>query len=100
LYTQKGVDVTASKDGQTITVSHQVDDDNRVAPTVALQSGDVSVEWERSLGDGNSVTTTVTPDESVDIEWSDEAWTANINLGLEGASIGGANVSIKRELNF
>jgi len=94
------IDVTASKDGQTVKVSHQIDEDIKVTPSVALQSGDISVEIERSLSDGNSVVATVTPNDSVDVEWNDADWTASINLPFEGNSLGGANVSIKRELNF
>eukprot|EP00588_Corethron_pennatum_P015039 CAMPEP_0194265836 /NCGR_PEP_ID=MMETSP0169-20130528/940_1 /TAXON_ID=218684 /ORGANISM="Corethron pennatum, Strain L29A3" /LENGTH=263 /DNA_ID=CAMNT_0039006389 /DNA_START=80 /DNA_END=871 /DNA_ORIENTATION=- len=96
---ETSIEVTASADEQSVTVSRQVDDSNRISPTLALQSKDFSVEWERSLDDGNSVTTTVTPNQAIDIEWNDAAWTANVNLPIDDG-IGGANVSIKRELNF
>ncbi|GMI29268.1 hypothetical protein TrRE_jg1798 [Triparma retinervis] len=94
------VEVAASKDEQTIKVSQQIDDDNRVAPSIALRSGKMAVEWERNLGDDNSLTTTLRPNESVDMEWKDSAWTANINMPIDGNSISGANVSVKREVNF
>jgi len=93
------VEVTASMDAQRITVSQQIDDNNRVSPTIA-SSGAISLEWERSLGDENSVTTTLKPNESIDVEWKDATWTANINMPVDGINIGGANVSIKREVNF
>jgi len=93
------VEVTASADEQNVKVSQQVGDNDRITPSLALQSKDISVEWERSLDDGNSVTTTFTPNQAVDIEWNDAAWTANINLPIDDG-LGGANVSIKRELNF
>lgn len=92
--------VNASKDEQSIKVSQQIDDDNRVAPSIALRSGKMAVEWERNLGDDNSLTTTLRPNESVDMEWKDSAWTANINMPIDGNSISGANVSVKREVNF
>lgn len=91
--------LTASADAQSLTLSQKVDDDNTVSPTFG-SDGSMSVAWERSLGDGNSLTTTLTPNESVDMEWKDAAWTANINLGLDGASVSGANVSVKRDVNF
>lgn len=91
--------LTASVDAQSLTLSQKVDDDNTVSPTFG-SDGSMSVAWERSLGDGNSLTTTLTPNESVDMEWKDAAWTANINLGLDGASVSGANVSVKRDVNF
>jgi len=136
------IEVTASQDAQTITVSKQVDEDNRVAPTLGSNgefsvewesslgddnsltttltpnesvdvewkdnrvaptlgsNGEFSVEWERSLGDDNSLTTTLTPNESVDVEWKDSAWTASFNMPLDGTSISGANVSIKRDVAF
>lgn len=93
------VEVTASADAQSVTVSRQIDDDNRVAPTIS-SDGDISIEWERSLGDDNSLTATVKPNDSVDLEWKDSAWTANINLPLDGNAVAGANVNIKREVNF
>jgi len=94
------VEVNASKDEQTIKVSQQIDDDNRVAPSFALRSGKMAVEWERNLGDDNSLTTTLRPNEEIAMEWKDSAWTANINMPIDGNSISGANVSVKREVNF
>ena len=93
------VEVSASQDAQSVTISRQIDDDNRVAPTIN-SDGDLSVEWERNLGDDNSLTATVTPNDSVDLEWKDDSWTANINLPLDGTDITGTNVSIKREVQF
>lgn len=93
------VEVTASQDEQSITISKQIDEENRAAPTIG-SGGDFSVEWERSLGDDNSITTTVTPNESIDVEWKDSAWTASFNMPLDGTSISGANVSIKRDVDF
>jgi len=93
------VKLTASTDSQEVTISQQINDDNRVAPTLA-SNGDMSVEWERKLGDDNSLTATLKPNDSLDLKWKDEAWTANINMPIDGASIEGANVSIKREIKF
>lgn len=94
-----GVELTASRDAQKVTISQQIDDENRVAPTLN-SDGDISLEWERSLGDDNSLTATLKPNESIDLEWKDASWTANINMPVDGTDIGGANVSIKREVNF
>ncbi len=82
-----------------MTVSRQLDDDNRIAPTLS-SSGDVSLEWERALGDNNSLTATLTPNSALDLEWKDADWTANINMPIDGTDITGTNVSIKREVNF
>jgi hypothetical protein len=93
------VKLTASADSQVVTISQQIDDDNRVAPTIN-SNGDISVEWERRLGDAGSLTATLKPNESIDVEWKDDAWTANVNMPIDGTNINGANVSIKRDVNF
>lgn len=100
-YSKDGTDVevSATQDAQSVTISRQIDDENRVAPTLK-SSGDVSVEWERSLGDDNSLTATLTPNEAIDLEWKDSAWTANVNMPLDGTDVTGTNVSIKREVSF
>jgi len=100
-YSKDGTDIeiSATQDSQSVTLSRQIDDDNRVAPTLA-SNGDIKIEWERALGDSNSITTTLTPNESVDIEWKDADWTASINMPLDGTDITGTNVSIKREVSF
>ena len=93
------VKLTASTDSQQVTISQQIDDDNRIAPTIN-SNGDISVEWERRLGDDSSLTATLKPNESLDVEWKDSAWTANVNMPIDGTNINGANVSIKRDVNF
>lgn len=93
------VEVTASRASQTISVAQQVDDDNRVTPSIS-SDGSITLEWEKQLGDDKSVTTVLKPNESVDVEWKDESWTANAQFPIDGTEIKGANVSIKREVTF
>ena len=93
------IKLVASKDAQEVTISQQIDDNNRLSPTIN-NDGDRSVEWERTLGDDSSLTATLKPNESIDVEWEDGAWTANINMPLDGTSISGANVGIKRDVQF
>jgi hypothetical protein len=93
------VKLTASADGQEVTISQQLDKDNRVAPTIN-SNGDLSVEWERRLSDDSSLTANLKPNDSLNVEWRDAAWTANVNMPIDGANINGANVSIKRDVNF
>ena len=92
------VEVLASADAQSVTISQQLDDENKVSPTVT-SDGDVSVAWEKALGDDGSLTTTLTS-KSVDLEWEDGAWTANINVPVDGTSIEGTNIGIKRDVTF
>jgi len=93
------VKLTASIDSQKVTVSQQIDSNNRVAPTIS-SAGDLSVEWERRLSDDSSLTATLKPNDSLDVEWKDNAWTANVNMPIDGANINGANVRIKRDVKF
>lgn len=93
------IKLTASADNQEITVSQQLDDNNRIAPTIN-RNGDFSVEWERSLGDDSSLTAKLKPNDSLNVEWKDNDWTANVDMGLDGTSISGANVHIKRDVTF
>ena len=93
------VKLTASADNQEVTISQQVDANNRVAPTINNR-GDISVEWERSLGDDSALTATLKPNDSLNVEWRDNAWTANVDMPMNGANINGANVRIKRDVTF
>eukprot|EP00542_Grammatophora_oceanica_P015602 CAMPEP_0194028070 /NCGR_PEP_ID=MMETSP0009_2-20130614/2103_1 /TAXON_ID=210454 /ORGANISM="Grammatophora oceanica, Strain CCMP 410" /LENGTH=263 /DNA_ID=CAMNT_0038667335 /DNA_START=57 /DNA_END=848 /DNA_ORIENTATION=- len=93
------VKLTASTENQEVTISQQVDGENRVAPTIS-NSGDLSVEWERKLTDDSSLTATLKPNDSLDVEWNDGDWTANVNMPIDGTNINGANVSIKRDVKF
>jgi hypothetical protein len=92
------VEVTASADAQSIKIAQKIDDDNTITPTLS-SGGDISVAWEKSLGDGNSLTTTFSSS-AVDLEWEDASWTASINVPLDGTDITGTNVSIKRDVEF
>ena len=91
--------ITASQDLQEITLSQQIDAENRIAPTFS-NLGDVSIAWERKLKKGGSVTTSLTPNKVVDVEWKDGEWTASVNMPIKGTDILGANVSIKRDVEF
>eukprot|EP00980_Cylindrotheca_fusiformis_P028494 scaffold22604_cov130-Cylindrotheca_fusiformis.AAC.16 len=93
------IKLTASADNQEVTVRQRIDDLNTIAPTIN-NKGDMSVAWERSLGDDGSLTATLKPNESLDIEWNDRDWTATVNCGLDGVNVDTANVSIKRDITF
>jgi hypothetical protein len=93
------IKLTASADNQKVTISQQINGDNRLAPTVN-SNGDLSLEWERRLSDDSSLTATLKPNDGLDVEWRDAAWTANVNMPIDGTNINGANVSIKRDVSF
>jgi hypothetical protein len=91
--------LTASADNQSLTISQQVDNNNRIAPTVN-NAGDISVEWERRLSDSSSLTANLKPNDSLDVEWKDSAWTASVNMPIDGANVKGVNVGIRRDVEF
>lgn len=93
------IELNASADAQSLTITQQLDDDNTISPTIT-SDGDISIKWERDLGDGDSISATVSPNDSLDVEWKDAGWTANINMPIEGTTIKGANVSIKKDVSF
>jgi len=93
------IKLTASADNQEVTISQQIDDVNRVAPTIN-RNGDISLEWERKLGDDNSLTATLKPNDSIEVEWKDDSWTAELKAGLDGTNIDGLSISTKREVLF
>ena len=96
---QVNAKLTASADGQELTVSQQLDSNNRIAPTVT-NNGAISVEWERRLSDSASLTANLKPNDSLDVEWKDAAWTANVNMPIDGTNVKGVNVGIRRDVEF
>lgn len=94
-----GIKLTAAADNQEVTLSQQIDASNKISPTIN-NNGDISVAWERDLGNDNSLTATVKPDDSVSIEWKDDNWTANIDAGLSGLDVSGVSISAKRDVTF
>ena len=90
---------TASKDDQELTISQQINEDNVIAPTIS-SDGSLSLAWDRKLDDHNSVRTTLHPNRSVDLEWKDDAWTANVSFPMDEENMKGATVHIKRDVKF
>ena len=93
------VKVTASKDDQVVTISQKLNDDNMVSPTLS-RDGSLSLEWDRKLDGGNSVRTKLNPNRSIEVEWKDEAWTANVVFPMDSDDLKGATVHIKRDVKF
>lgn len=91
--------LTASVNHQEITIPQQLDTNNRIAPTIS-NDGDISVEWERRLSDSSSLTANLKPNDSLDVEWKDAAWTANVNMPIDGTNVKGVNVGIRRDVEF
>jgi hypothetical protein len=86
----------------TLRVSHEVNADNRVTPELNLKSGKMKYEWNRKLGGDNSLKTTVTPSENVELEWNDNgargAWTTKVNVPWGNSK--DSDISFARKFNF
>ena len=93
------IKLTASADIQEITISHQVDEKNRIAPSFNSY-GDISVEWERKLSDTSSVLAKYKYDDTFDVTWKDGDWVAAMNMPTNGADIRNANICIKRDVRL
>lgn len=94
------IKLEASTSEQTLTVSRQVSDSDKLSPSVS-SSGDLSLAWEKMLSGGDTVTTTLKTNDSVDIKWEDGAWVAQISTPVDGFGLGeGVDVSIKRKVDF
>lgn len=91
--------VTASRHDQVVTISQKLNDENVISPTIG-RDGSLSLAWDRKIGDDMSVRTTLNPNRSVDVEWRDAAWTANVNFPMDDNDLRGATVHIKRDIKF
>ena len=92
-------EIIASKTLQQITLSQQLNSNNRVGTTLT-NYGDISVEWEHCY-DGKIVTSCLKPNESLDVSWKDGGWVADFNLPMDGIlDVKGLNVSIKKQVTF
>jgi len=94
-------DVSADRNA-VLRVAHQVDASNRVTPELNLKSGHMTYEWERALGDGNTLTANINPNDKVELEWTDSgargAWTTKVNVPWANAK--DADVSFQRKFNL
>jgi hypothetical protein len=90
------IKVIASTTDQSVTISQKLNDDNIISPTINARDGSLSLAWDRKLGEHQSVKTTVNPNRSIDVEWRDSAWTANVNFPMDSTTndLHGATVHI------
>lgn len=93
------VKIAASKEYQELTLSQQLDESNRISPTVN-SNGEFCLEWDHVVNDESSFTATLKPNDSVDVEWNDGEWTAMIKMPLDGKDIKESAVTIKRDVSF
>lgn len=93
------VTIDASQSQQKLTVSQVVAEGHRLTPSVT-SNGDVSLAWKKDLDGGDSITTTVTPGDKVNMKWEDGPWTAEFDTPLNGFKTEGLSVKINRKITF
>lgn len=92
--------VLATDTRQAFTLSRQINDKNRIAPTLT-NFRKVSFEWERELTDTSSFTTFFQPNEKLIFEHrEDSGWTISAECQLLDSEITGTTVRLRREVNF
>ena len=94
---QTDVLISATPYNQEIKFSQQVNEENRIAPSIN-SLGDFAFEWERRLRGDNTFKVSVSSLRYLGFQWRDSIWTANVNIPVDGSSMRGASVNIKRDL--
>mmetsp|Transcript_5192 Transcript_5192/g.7320 ORF Transcript_5192/g.7320 Transcript_5192/m.7320 type:complete len:271 (+) Transcript_5192:191-1003(+) len=91
---------TSTSSSQKLTVERQVGDDWVVRPSITTDKR-FSLDIAKSLDSTGKVTTTITPNECINLKWQDGPWTANINAPMSGFSFDeGVDVGIKRKVDI
>jgi hypothetical protein len=100
-YDSNGTSVTvkASGSAQSLTVSQQVTDNDTLIPSIN-SAGEVTLGWKRNISADSAITTTLKPNDSINIKWEDGSWTAVIDTPLEGYSTGDVSIGIKRKVDL
>lgn len=93
------IKVTANKEAQKVKISQQITDVDTISPTFD-SNGDITVAWERDLGNDNTVTTTVGNSDTATIVWNDDNWVVNGKVQLNGVVPEDIEFHMKREIEF
>ena len=96
---ETSITVDASKSAQKVTISQQVAAGHKLTPSIT-SSGETSLAWKKDLGGGDSVTTTLTPGDSINVKWEDGDWVAQFSSGLDGFTTEGLTVKVNRKVTF
>lgn len=94
-----GFGVVASKDSQKLTVSRAIGDSTTVSPSITTDFGDFSLAVKQTTDIG-TVTGTYKLKDSLNLEWADGPWKANIVAPMDGIKIQGLKFSAKKEIDF
>lgn len=93
------VKVDAVRDAQKLTIAQKIGENNLIRPSITT-GGDFSVDYERTLDTGTTLTTTLSPNDSVNVKLEDGPWMCNINAPVDGLSFDGITIAIKRNVEI
>mmetsp|Transcript_4212 Transcript_4212/g.6393 ORF Transcript_4212/g.6393 Transcript_4212/m.6393 type:complete len:268 (+) Transcript_4212:116-919(+) len=92
--------VDATSSSQKLTVGRQIGDDLFISPSITTDTR-FSLDVAKSTDSVGKITTTLTPNECINLKWEDGPWTANINAPMSGIKFDeGVNVGIKRKVDI
>jgi hypothetical protein len=97
-------DDVANKDSidATMTVEHNINDNNSIKPSFSLKSGNVEYEYTRGLGGDAELTVNANPGTDVSVQWDDPGskglWTTTAKVPWGNPA--GSSVSFKRRFNL
>lgn len=94
-----GMKVFASPNSQTLILSQALGGGNVIKPSIS-SNGAISLDWTLLLDESNTVTTSLKPNDSVNVLWHDGSWKTTINAPLSGFHIHDVTVKIRRNLGF
>jgi hypothetical protein len=90
--------VTASADSQKFTLSRAIGDNTIVSPSITT-NGDFSLAVKQKIEKG-TLTGTFKSNDSVNLEWADGPWVANLVAPIEGYTYNGIRFSAQKKVDF
>ena len=93
-----GFSVDASKDSQKLTVNRAIGDKTKVMPSITTD-GDFAFAVQQQTDIG-TVTGTYKLQKSLDVQWSEGSWMANVNAPMDGLTVKGVTFSAKKLIDF
>ena len=98
------------RENPTLSVIHNLDERNTIAPEICLYNAKIVYQWNRLLGDGtggSQVCTTVDPARDISVQWIDQSaaggtWVTDLRFPLEGVTIQtlAADIRVRRQFCF
>ncbi|GKY90290.1 hypothetical protein MPSEU_000003100 [Mayamaea pseudoterrestris] len=91
----------------TLSILHQIDARNSIAPTIYLNTAKMMYQWNLSLRAGSSLVTKVDPTSAIYVTWTDASasggsWVTDLKLPLEATTLKAlaADIRVRRQFSF